>query len=454
MNSPSLPVISRSKPQSLMLGLDHLWQIRKDQLTFYKKLQLQHGDAVQLRLGPHRSWLLFHPQHIHGVMVENAKSFVRFEPLMRVLAQWNGSSLLIAEGTAWQAQRRMVLPGFAPSRMSQYASHIVRGAVALRDIWSARAPMGEQTTLDVDAAMVSLTLDLAAFTLFDSELGESRAAIARAVESLSEIAFEEASQIFPTPSFIPTQHQRKKRAAIATMRHCVRKIVMERRGTPDCGDVLSGLMAQGEMDEAGLCDEVMTLLIAGHETTSAALTWIIYLLATNSHALRCLQRELTHILEGRIPTLNDLSKLPYLEAVIKESLRLYPPAYSLFLRRAIHSVQLNGVQLRKGDLVQIVPYITQRDERWFVDPDCFTPERFLQASVSWPRHAFLPFGVGPRVCVGQSFGMMEMSLITATLLQTLTPSFKGPPPILRARFSLRPMGGMSISWSSRQYLDR
>lgn len=144
-----------------------------------------------------------------------------------------------------------------------------------------------------------------------------------------------------------------------------------------------------------------------------------------------------------------MRRLPYLEAVVKEALRLYPPAYSLFLRRAVRPVRLGDLQIRQGELVQIVPWVIQRDPRWFESPDSFRPQRFLDPEQRWPKQAYLPFGSGPRVCVGQSFGMMEMLLVTAVLLQRLTPHSAGTPTVPQAKFSLRPAGGLPLRWSCR-----
>ncbi|MET1076725.1 MAG: cytochrome P450 [Pseudomonas sp.] len=438
-------------PRRWLLGLDHLLRIHHDQLGFYQQLAHQYGDVVPLRLGPYRSWVLFHPDQVQQVLVTEADAFVRFEPVMGVLAQWNGASLLIAEGEAWKVQRRKVLPAFQPARFAGYAEQVVARSLALRERWLALAD-GRELQLDMDAAMVELTLELACKALFGTVLGET-ADIGRAVALLSDIAFAESLQPLRLPDWLPTQQKRAKAWAIQVMERTVRQLVEARRaeGGRDQGDLLSMLLAhyQGESGDRQVRDEAMTLLIAGHETTGAALSWICHLLAENQEACMTLQAELDLQLAGRPPVFADLRRLPYLEAVVKEALRLYPPAYSLFLRRAIRPVRLGELHIRRGELVQIVPWVIQRDPRWFESPDSFRPQRFLDPEQRWPKQAYLPFGSGPRVCVGQSFGMMEMLLVTAVLLQRLTPLSCGVPVVPQAKFSLRPAGGLPLRWHCR-----
>ncbi len=193
----------------------------------------------------------------------------------------------------------------------------------------------------------------------------------------------------------------------------------------------------------------MSLLIAGHETSGATLTWLFILLAQHPEALRQVQKELDTVTEGAEVDFGMLAKLPYLLAATQEAMRLYPAAYALFCRRAQTDVDLgNGINIRRGDLVQLMPYITQRDARWFKEPQTFKPERFL-SEPDWPRYAYIPFGAGPRVCIGQSFGLMEVMLTAATLLQTLEPQTVSQSPLPSPRFSLRPEAGFELIWQRR-----
>lgn len=435
----------RAAAPSRFFGLGHLLRLRTDQLAFYHDMQARHGDAVRLRLGPWRNWLLFHPHAVEAVLATRATSFVRFEPVMRVLAQWNGESLLVSEGERWHARRRKVLPAFATRRLPGYAERIVERTLALRDGWeTAGAPV-----IDTDREMVALTLEIAADTLFGEALGARAQAIGRAVAVLSDVAFRESTSPLLLPDWVPLPGKARKHRAIAAMDALVRGIVATRMAEPaaDRGDLLS-MLIEAETDAVAVRDEVMTLLIAGHETGGALISWACDLLARHPDELATVQAELDHALDGRLPGAADLERLPVLRAVVAEALRLYPPAYGLFPRRALEDVTMGDVTVRKGDLVQLIPFITQRDPRWFEAPGDFRPARFL-AAPPWPRYAYFPFGAGPRVCIGQAFGLLEASLVLATLLQRLSPEPVAVQAVPEAKFSLRPKGGLPQRWRRR-----
>jgi cytochrome P450 len=434
---------------SPLFGLRHLLRLRTDQLGFYSEMRQRYGDAVRIRIGPHRIWLLFHPDEIAAVLAAYASSFVRFEPVMRVLAQWNGSSLLISEGERWHTRRRQVLPAFASRRLPGYGGRIVDQALALRAAWESAAN-DTGVTLDTDREMVKLTLDIAADSLFGERLGDRAAAVGEAVATLSEVAFRESTSPIPVPDWAPLAIKTRKRRAVATMEALVTGIVSARLAAPaeDRGDLLSTLIDGGMADPVAVRDEVMTLLIAGHETTSATLSWASHLLSQNAVVLDKVLDEIDRVIGGRPPRADDLRQLDLLRAVIDETLRLYPPAYTLFPRRATKDVVLNRLTIRAGEIAQLIPFITQRDPAWFAQPAAFRPARFL-GEQSWPRYAYFPFGAGPRVCVGETFGLLEVGLVLATLLQRFSPMPVPGPVVPEPRFSLRPRGGLCQRWQLR-----
>ena len=428
-----------------MFGVKHLLRLRTDQLAFYRDMHARHGDAVRLRLGPWRNWLLFHPDAVEAVLATHAASFVRFEPVMRVLAQWNGESLMVSEGERWRSRRRKVLPAFATRRLPGYGCRIVDRTLALRDKWeTAGAPV-----IDTDREMVALTLEIAADTLFGEALGAHAESIGQAVAVLSDVALRESTSPLVLPDWLPLAGKARKRQAIAAVNALVSGIIATRMRAPaaDRGDLLS-MLIEAETDAVAVRNEVTTLLIAGHETSGALISWSSDLLARNPDELAKVQDELDHTLDGCLPSAADLERLPVLRAVVAEALRLYPPAYGLFPRRAVEDVIVGETTIRKGDLVQLIPFITQRDQRWFEAPDSFRPARFLKAS-QWPRYAYFPFGAGPRVCIGQAFGLLEASLVLATLLQRLSPEPAAAQAIPQAKFSLRPKGGLPQRWRPR-----
>lgn len=436
-----------SQPTSFCLGVDHLAQIRQNQLSFYEKMRAAHGDTVCLRLGPFRSHLLFHPNHIEELLTRKWSSFIRFRKLTDVIRQWNGDSLLLVEGEEWRTRRRKVMPAFQTKRLPSYGLMAVEQAEQLCTQLTEQAN-GGIAHFDTDATMARLTLDIATRTMFGASPRENGEEIEQAIQILSETAFRESTSPLTLPDWMPLTAKRRKLWAMTVMDDLVCGLVRERmqRGAQgDQNDLLATLIEQHDGDFVETRNDVMSLLIAGHETSGALLSWLFASLACQPDWLSQVQSELAMVLSGRSPSPEDLSRLPILRAVVDETLRLYPPAYTLFLRQAEEPVNLLDLSLKKGDLVQIIPYLTQRDPRFFPNPNKFDPTRFLQPP-SWPQFAYLPFGAGPRVCIGQNFGLMEACLVSATLLQRLAPLPMAEMPAPQPRFSLRPEGGLRMAW--------
>jgi cytochrome P450 len=302
--------------------------------------------------------------------------------------------------------------------------------------------------IDTDATMARLTLDIATRTLFGAAPQANGDEIERAIQVLSETAFRESTSPVTLPNRIPLAAKRHKLHAMEVMDALVSGLVrerMERGRAGDQDDLLATLIAEHSGAFAEIRNDVMSLLIAGHETSGALLSWLFACIATEPEWLEAARNELDHVLSGRSPEPEDVPKLPVIRAIIAETLRLYPPAYTLFLREATEAVDLLGLSIRRGDLVQVVPFTTQRDARFFAEPEQFAPKRFLVAP-TWPAYAYLPFGAGPRVCIGQNFGLMEACLVAATVLQQMVPAAIRRVPAPLPRFSLRPSGGLPMTW--------
>lgn len=444
MNGPRL---LSSNPSALMLGLDSLKAIRSDQLGFYAHMQAKHGDHVTLRLGPYRSHLFFHPDHIEALLARKSGSFIRFKKLTNVVRQWNGNSLLVEEGESWRTRRRKVLPAFQTRRLPAY------GQAAILEAEQFCQSMHNGSTshtigFDTDAVMAKLTLDIATRTLFGAPPRENGFEIERAIQILSDTAFSESTSPISLPDWLPLKRKRQKLWAMQVMDDLVSGLVrdgMERDEGANATDLLGSLIEHHEGDFTDIRNDVMSLLIAGHETSGALLSWLFACLAVFPACLAAVQNELRQVLGGALPKPEVLSDLPVLRATINETLRLYPPAYTLFLREAAETVDLLGVKLAKGDLAQIIPFTTHRDPRFFPDPDKFDPNRFLKVP-TWPQFGYLPFGAGPRVCIGQNFGLMESCLVAATILQRMSPVPMKRMAIPSAKFSLRPTGGLAMNW--------
>lgn len=431
-------------PRSLVLGIDHLRRIRGDQLAFYAELHARHGDAVRLRLGPNRLWLFFHPREIEGVLVRHWASFERARRIMDVVRQWNGDSLLLAEGQDWRDRRRKVQPAFASRRVAAYAGaaadHATRFCDALGN--------GDEASFDVDAACARLTLDIACATLFGAEPLPNGDEVERAIQILSDTAFRESAAPVTLPDWLPLPAKTRKVWAMRVMDDVVTGLVRRRleEGGGDRGDLLSMLVDQHDGDPQAIRDDAMSLLIAGHETSGALLTWLFWALIEHPWWTARIRDEADTVVGARAITAADVPKLPVLRAVVAEVLRLWPPAYSLFLRQATEPVRLDAVTIARGDLVQIVPYTIHRDPRWFADPHAFRPERFL-GEATWPAHSYLPFGDGPRICIGQNFALVEACIVVATILRRWVPVSVAEAPVVEAKFSLRPRGGLVMRWA-------
>ena len=439
--------IAAGQPAPWLLGVNHLMRIKQDQLRFYSDMRAQHGDAVPLRLGPYRSWLLFHPDHIEELLTRRWASFIRFRKLTDVVRQWNGDSLLLVEGEEWRARRRKVMPAFQTRRLPAYGRMAVEQTETLC-IGLLEQSRGGALHFDTDAVMARLTLDIATRTLFGAAPRENGEEIERAIQILSETAFRESTSPLTLPDWLPLPAKRQKLWAMHVMDGAVSGLVRERMQRGEAGDqadLLATLIEEHNGVFTDIRNDVMSLLIAGHETSGALLSWLFSCLATEADWLRAVQEELERVLSGRAPEPADLLQLPILRAVVDETLRLFPPAYTLFLREAHEPVQLLDLTLRKGDLVQIIPFTTQRDPRFFERPDSFDPNRFL-VEPTWPRYAFIPFGAGPRVCIGQHFGLMETCLVSATILRHLVPAPLDRVPEPLPQFSLRPKGGLPMGW--------
>jgi cytochrome P450 len=430
-------------------------RFKRDILGFLTGLHRDSGDLVYIKLGPYRSYWVFHPDLAREVLVSKAKHFRRKGRQVDVLKQWNRDSLIISDGDAWLRQRRMVQPAFNPRRFAGYAEVMVRAAERLAESWQTANP----ASIEINSAMTGVTLEIIAKTLFDVDVSEETRKVGQAVSVLSEAAMREAGQPFTLPNWLPLPSIRRKVTAMRFLETTIRRIIAERRASgQDKGDLLSMLLHAvdeegdgGRMTDEEILGQAMTLFLAGHDTTAGTLSWLWCLLASHPEVEAKLLAEVDSVLHGRTPTADDVPKLHYTEMVVKETLRLYPQAYVLFARVPEEPVALGDYMLPAGALVYVVPYVIQRDPRWFPEPDQFDPERFSEeAAAKLPPYAHIPFGAGPRVCIGAAFATMEMVLILATLIQrfhlALAPGQKLEPLPL---FSLRPKGAVRMSATPR-----
>jgi cytochrome P450 len=454
-----MPTVYPPGPRDWLLGIPQINRLNADLLGYYSNLARTYGDTVFLRLGPFRDYIFFHPEQIREVLVTKARHFVKLPRLRQILARLDGDGLVFSEGDFWLRQRRLVQPAFHARRLEGYGQAMVDRALALLQRW--HVELGGAVSVDFERAMTDLTLEVVAATLFGSEPGAEPAELGAAVATLSETFMNEVQAPFLLPDWLPTRAKNRKRRAIRFLNETVDRIIRTRRASgTDRNDLLSMLLlaVDEEGDGRGMSDhqarhEAMTLFVAGHDTTAAGLTWIGYVLSTYSDVAAKATREVDAALNGRPPTFADIPALGYVERVVKETLRLYPPAIGVFSRQATDDVEIGGYLLKKGSMVQMLSYVTHRDARWFPEPERFDPDRFAPGRAeAIPPLAYFPFGGGPRVCIGNQFAMTEMTLITATLLQSL--QFELAPdqgPVkLNPRLSLRPADGLRLRLTRRR----
>lgn len=418
-NPPALP----PGPVHRWWGLPLLRAMRTDYLGFTANLQRQHGDISFMRLGAERAYDLFTPDLVRAALVDQAEHLVRWQRGIEVFEQVFGQSVLVTEGDTWQRQRRMLQAGFTPRRVAGYAALMVEAA---RHALDAALPAGAgQGEVDMDALFTHLAMDVILRTLFSAPASAEAADAADAVQRLSEGAMRQMFWPVTLPDWLPLPGKAVKRRSIRLLRTLIgRHIEARRQAGPEApqDDLLAMLLALRDEDgqalsEAEVFDQCMVTFQAGHETTATALLWWSRLLAEHPEAAARAQAEVDTVLAGRAPQADDVAALPWLAATLKEAMRLYPPVAAVFTRRTTQDLTLGGWAVPRGALLRITPWVLQRDARWFDDPLQFRPERFMPGAPTPPRGAWMPFGAGPRVCLGQHFAMLEMTLIAALLLQ-------------------------------------
>jgi cytochrome P450 len=428
--------------------------IRRDPVGVFMRGALRFGNVVYYKIGPRRGYLITNPDDVRHVLQENARNYHK-SPLYDKLRLFLGNGLLTSEDDLWLRQRRIAQPAFHRQRVTALAGVMAEAARDAASGWQTFASAGQP--VDVDEEMMRLTRTVVVRALLGADLGPFTSTIDQAWAIVNQHVGESFWSLGFADKW-PTPKNRRFQAARAVLRGAVDHVITERRRNPsDSADLLTMLMSArdeetGEaMSDEQLRVEVTTFLLAGQETTSLALTWTWYLLSQNPRARQRLEDELDIVLDGRPPEYADLANLPYLRMVIDESMRLYPPAWG-FSRQALADDQLGGFRLPRGWLAFVIPYVLHRLPAFWPDPEAFDPERFSpERSADRPKFAYIPFGAGPRQCIGNQFALIETQLIVATFAQAyrlqLTPRHNAEPwPLI----TLRPRHGMPMIIERRQ----
>jgi cytochrome P450 len=429
--------------------------IMRNALPFLERTAATYGDVVPFPVSGRPAVLVNGPAGVRRVLQDNHKGYSKATIQYSSLSLVTGAGLLTTDGELWRAHRRIMQPAFHRDTLAHVAAESLRAARFVRAEWDA-AP---GRVVDVDDVLMRATLHVVGRTLFGADLVDGGAAeghrlVAAVHESLA-VVVRRAQQPWTAPPGIPTPTSRRLARARRTLDEACEAMVTARRAHPEQGgghDVLALLLAAG-LSDTEVRDELVTLVIAGHETVAASLTWTLRLLAEHPGVVRRLHEELDRVLGagdgGREVRWEDLDDLHVTRAVVDEGLRLYPPAW-VITRRALADDVLDGVAIPEGTLVITSPWLLHRRADLWPDPLRFDIDRWLGPGATSRREGYIPFGAGPRLCIGRDFALVESVVVLAELMRDRTVAPAAPRPGVVASVTLRPRGGMHLAARPRR----
>jgi cytochrome P450 len=424
----------------------NLPQFTKDRLGLLQRVA-RAGDVYGMHFGPFPGILFNKPEHVHSILVEHAYDFDKGLAIHNTFRPVIGDGIFSSEGDFHRHQRKLMAPSFQPRHIASYADSMGHYGEQIQQSWL------DGNIIDVNRQMTNLTMSIIGKALFDADVFSETDELGAAMTVTSEYVSHALSTLLPPPYNWPLPRNRRVHKAVQVLRSRIQRFIEERRNNPTArNDFLSILLQARDEDGKPMSDEqlmaeCLTLFGAGHETTATALSWTWYLLCQHAESYQRVQQEVDSVLQGRTPTYADLARLPYCLQVFKEAMRLYPPAYATS-RRALRDVEIDGYRVPKGRVVLLAPYTLHRREEYFPDPERFDPERFIpEREKQLPRYAFVPFGAGPRICIGLYFAMMEGHLLLAAIAQrvsfSLVPGQTIVPDPLH-HLALRPAGEINV----------
>lgn len=451
---PHFPPGPKCYNASFGLTWRHAFSLWWDPLDFVTRVGHTYEDLSFYRLFTVKVFLVNSPELIEQVMVTRRHQFRKEDRQMRLLRGITGNGLLATQGDFWLRQRRMLQAAFHPQRLRGYARIAAelssRRALAFRE--------GE--LLNMDAEVSQLMMQVSSQTLFSADAEANAEQLCASISELSRAFLRETQGLFQFPEWAPLPAKRRKLRAKRMVRDYIDQLVQARRRSgEDTGDLLSMLLLAvdhegdgGGMSDEQARDEAITMMIAGNHTTGSTLCWLFRLLGNFPDVQERVQQELEEVLGDRLPEYDDIEQLPYLQSVIKESLRLYPPAWALFTRQANEDLELGGYTVPRDSWLYIYPLVTHRDPRFYAEPLRFDPDRFSPQRIhEIPKHAYFPFGVGPHKCIGGPLAMVQVTMVLATILQRVrligTPDDTLIPATADA--VVRPQGGVQLRVARR-----
>jgi cytochrome P450 len=435
-------------PRGTLIG-GNLRQIGPRRVDFFLELARTYGPVASFRVGRHQLFLVSDPDLIEQVLVTDARAYIKhfgarvFKPVL-------GNGLVTSEGEFWLRQRRLIQPAFLKARVQSYAPVMAELAEAMLARWQPGA------SVDIESEFSGLTSAIALKTLFGLDDHGDREELNGALRLAFELMAERLNWPFQIPMWLPTPANLRLKRAIDEIVGVVDSFIATGRArNPPGNDLLATMIAAqdedgSQMTDRQLRDEAMTLYLAGHETTALTLAWAWYLLACHPHVEEKLANEWRAVLGGRSPRADDLAALPYTNAVISESMRLYPPVYAIG-REATTDLEIGGYRVKRGYTLLMSQWVNHRDPKYFPDPERFFPERWRDGlATRLPKYAYYPFGGGQRMCVGANFALMEAAILLATVGQRYRFSIEPDAVIdLKPQITLLPIAGIPATLELR-----
>lgn len=428
------------------LFLGNALELNQNILGFIERCAEQYGEIVPLRLGLTPACFIAKPEYVKQIL-QKREIFVKNTPDWRTLRTLTGQGLVTSEGDFWLRQRRMIQPVFYQQRIKAYAETMVQYTENLLLTWK------DEEVRDINQDMMNLTLNIITKTIFDLELsGTEGKIIGDCLHLAMDWFFSQQKQGYLPLFWLPTPINLRYKAALKKMDRFIYDLIRQRRGSKkDSRDLLSMLMELVDasdgigMNDRQLRDELVSFMMAGHETTANLLSWTFMLLCQNPTVQSKLFAELQTVLNDRSPSIEDIDRLEYTRQIIKESLRLYPPVYAL-PRCPKNDCQLGDYTFPAGCFMIISPWLMQRSSKYFSNPEKFQPERWVNnLEKELPEGVYFPFGDGPRFCVGKGFAIIEATLILATILQNFKIELLSEHPIVPfPSITLRPKYGIKL----------
>ena len=397
-------------------------EIQRNPLAFLQHNASEHGDFIHYPLGLWEVFQLNHPDLIEHVLVTNQRNYSKNTVQYNTLAKITGRGLLTSDGRFWRRQRRMIQPAFHRQKVLGWGETMIRATQAMLANWEKAAQANQP--LDIDEEMMAVTLNVVGEALLGLDLQADAGQLTHAVLTMLDYVVYRSQQLVALPLMVPTPRNRRVRDGLQLLDNLIDQAIRDHeQGKANPDTILSQMITAVDretnerMNRDELRDEVITLLVAGHETAASGLTWLFYLLSQNPNVEAELLAEIDGVLNGRPPTTDDLPNLPTVQRVIAEALRLYPPAW-VITRRAIEADTLLGEAIPANALIIMSPYTLQRHPAFWDNPDQFDPNHFTpEAEQTRPRYAYFPFGGGARLCIGDQFAKVEMGLVVTAVLQ-------------------------------------